>query len=98
MSCTRKTCKFSIKYSIFFVRECNNVTFAFANFEFLLKKVENNYFMFADQDDIWLEDKVKKSVENMTGLKVLEVNVHVQGVKTERDNVEDDEEKQNEEE
>ena len=45
-----------------------------------------------------IQNRVKKQVENMTGLKVAEVNVHVQGVKTERDNVEDDEEKQNEEE
>lgn len=36
-----------------------------ANFEFLLNKVENDYFMFADQDDIWLENKVKNSVEKL---------------------------------
>ena len=30
-----------------------------------------------------IQTRVKKSVENMTGLKVLEVNVHVQGVNTE---------------
>ena len=41
-----------------------------------------------------IQNRVKKSVENMTGLKVAEVNVHVQGVKTERDN--DDEETENE--
>lgn len=29
-----------------------------------------------------IQTRVKKSVENMTGLKVLEVNVHVQGVHT----------------
>ncbi len=29
-----------------------------------------------------IQNRVKKTVENMTGLKVLEVNVHVQGVKT----------------
>ena len=29
-----------------------------------------------------IQNRVKKSVENMTGLKVAEVNVHVQGVKT----------------
>ena len=29
-----------------------------------------------------IQNRVKKSVENMTGLKVEEVNVHVQGVKT----------------
>jgi len=32
-----------------------------------------------------IQNRVKKSVETMTGLKVLEVNVHVQGVKTESD-------------
>ena len=32
-----------------------------------------------------IQNRVKKSVENMTGLKVTEVNVHVQGVKTERE-------------
>ena len=32
-----------------------------------------------------IQNKVKKAVENMTGLKVAEVNVHVQGVKTERE-------------
>ena len=29
-----------------------------------------------------IQNRVKKSVENMTGLKVVEVNVHVQGVNT----------------
>ena len=32
-----------------------------------------------------IQNRVKKSVENMTGLKVSEVNVHEQGVKTERE-------------
>lgn len=32
-----------------------------------------------------IQNRVKKSVENMTGLKVAEVNVHVQGVKTEKE-------------
>ena len=30
-----------------------------------------------------IQNRVKKSVESMTGIKVLEVNVHVQGVSTE---------------
>lgn len=38
-----------------------------------------------------IQNRVKKAVENMTGLKVAEVNVHVQGVKTEK---EEDEEKE----
>ena len=37
-----------------------------------------------------IQNRVKKTVENMTGLKVLEVNVHVQGVHTP-----DDDEKEN---
>ena len=41
-----------------------------------------------------IQNRVKKSVENMTGLKVAEVNVHVQGVKTERDNYEEETEKE----
>lgn len=32
-----------------------------------------------------IQNRVKKAVENMTGLKVLEVNVHVQGVCTTED-------------
>ena len=41
-----------------------------------------------------IQTRVKKAVENMTGLKVLEVNVHVQGVHaiSEKDNKEENEE------
>lgn len=35
------------------------------NFEFLMKKVENKYFMFSDQDDIWKENKIEKSIETL---------------------------------
>lgn len=41
-----------------------------------------------------IQNRVKKSVENMTGLKVAEVNVHVQGVKTEREEDTSKEEKE----
>ena len=44
-----------------------------------------------------IQNRVKKSVENMTGLKVAEVNVHVQGVKTERDNDQEENEKEDKE-
>lgn len=43
-----------------------------------------------------IQNRVKKSVENMTGLKVAEVNVHVQGVKTEREDREVQEETEQE--
>lgn len=33
------------------------------NIEFLLKKVETPLFMLADQDDVWLPQKIEKSVE-----------------------------------
>ena len=36
-----------------------------------------------------IQNRVKKSVENMTGLKVVAVNVHVQGVRTDRELEED---------
>lgn len=35
------------------------------NFEFLLGKVENEIYALSDQDDIWLPDKIEKSLENM---------------------------------
>lgn len=33
------------------------------NIEFLLKQVKSNYYMLSDQDDIWLNEKVEKSLE-----------------------------------
>ena len=46
-----------------------------------------------------IQTKVKKSVETMTGLKVTEVNVHVQGVNTEQQgNVQENKEDSSEEE
>ena len=42
-----------------------------------------------------IQNRVKKSVENMTGLKVEAVNVHVQGVKTEREDNDDTTSKEN---
>lgn len=39
------------------------------NFEFLLKKVENNYYMFSDQDDIWKENKIEKSLKHIIDTK-----------------------------
>lgn len=35
------------------------------NFEFLLNKVENQYYMFSDQDDIWKENKIEKSIKKI---------------------------------
>lgn len=35
------------------------------NFEFLLEQVESNLYMLCDQDDIWLEEKVEKTVEKL---------------------------------
>lgn len=35
------------------------------NIEFLLKQVENNYYMLSDQDDVWLNEKVEKSLEKL---------------------------------
>lgn len=35
------------------------------NIEFLLEKVENEFYMLADQDDVWLPIKVEKSMQKM---------------------------------
>lgn len=35
------------------------------NIEFLLKKVTNNLYMLSDQDDVWLPQKIEKSVETL---------------------------------
>ena len=35
------------------------------NFEFLLRNVENNIYMLSDQDDVWKEQKIEKSVEKL---------------------------------
>ncbi len=35
------------------------------NFEFLLSKVESNYYALSDQDDVWLEDKIEKLYKKM---------------------------------
>ncbi len=35
------------------------------NFEFLLKKSNSNYIMFADHDDIWYENKVSESLKKI---------------------------------
>ena len=37
-----------------------------------------------------IQTRVKKAVEGMTGLKVSDVNVHIQGVKTQQENVQDE--------
>ena len=35
------------------------------NFEFLIERVRSEYFMFADQDDIWEPDKIEKSLKKL---------------------------------
>lgn len=35
------------------------------NFEFLLKKVENNFYMLSDQDDVWNNDKIELTYKKM---------------------------------
>lgn len=35
------------------------------NFEYLMKKVESEYFMFSDQDDVWQKDKIKESLDKI---------------------------------
>lgn len=56
------------------------------NFEYLLKKVESKYYMLSDQDDIWKEDKIERSVGKLvnsesdlvyTDLEVVDENLNI---------------------
>lgn len=56
------------------------------NFEYLLKKVESKYYMLSDQDDIWKENKIEKSIEKLedsesdlvySDLEVVDANLNV---------------------
>lgn len=56
------------------------------NFEFLMKQVESEYFMFADQDDSWYEDKIEESIKKMdetdsdlvyTDLEIVDENLNI---------------------
>ncbi len=55
------------------------------NFEFLLKNVEAKYYMFSDQDDIWKETKIEKSLNKIeegfdlvySDLEVVDENLNV---------------------
>ncbi len=38
------------------------------NFSYLLERVESDYFMFCDQDDVWLPQKMENSLERMWAL------------------------------
>lgn len=45
-------------------------------------------------DVAWeIQEKVKKAIESMTGLEVVEVNIHVQGVHMEKESEQQDQEK-----
>ena len=35
------------------------------NIEFLLKQVDNQYYMLSDQDDVWLPEKIEKALEKI---------------------------------
>lgn len=61
---TRKILKeYEEKDSRVKVYEQNENLGCIKNFEFLLKKVENNIYMLSDQDDVWLPEKIEKTYE-----------------------------------
>ena len=47
------------------------------NFFYLMKKVDANYIMFADQDDFWKKDKVKITYKKILNLENKDTNVPV---------------------
>jgi len=46
------------------------------NFFYLLSKVEADYYMFSDQDDVWNKDKIEKSIKTIKEYKNLPILVH----------------------
>ncbi|WP_137602325.1 glycosyltransferase family 2 protein [Paucilactobacillus nenjiangensis] len=64
-----------------FVRKYDNVFFLNPNdyvnlgvtksFFYLLKQVNANYYMFSDQDDVWMRDKVSKTLKKMKESEIL---------------------------
>jgi glycosyltransferase involved in cell wall biosynthesis len=53
---------------IFFVPSDGIRLGADGNFSYLLEHVESDYFMFCDQDDVWLPSKVERSLQSMWAL------------------------------
>ena len=57
--------------NIIFVNEKNDINVGvFDSFMNLLKKQSADYYMFSDQDDIWCEDKVIKSINRIRSMKM----------------------------
>lgn len=72
---TDKTCaiikRYQQKYpsTIHYLDDTTSLKTASGNFNYLLQKVDADYFMFCDQDDIWFSDKIERSLNAM---KILE--------------------------
>ena len=56
-----------------------------SNFGFLMQQVQSEYYMFADQDDVWLKDKIEHTFQKMkekgadlvyTDLRVVDQDLH----------------------
>lgn len=62
--------KFKYKYSekIIFIEDGKQGLGAKGNFAELLKYSKNNYCMFCDQDDIWIENKIEDTLKKMKEL------------------------------
>lgn len=76
--------EYEAKYDNIFVTYQEKNIGSVRNFEFLMTKVKDAYYMLSDQDDVWYEDKVEKSLKKLneenadlvfTDLKVVDENL-----------------------
>ncbi len=59
--------EYAQQHSNIYVLEYESQKGATNNFLSLLRRVEANYYMFCDQDDVWLKEKVEISLNEMLG-------------------------------
>ena len=72
---TDSTCQildqFCSRYdNIFLLDDPQNNRGAKGSFEWLLENVESNYYMFCDQDDFWLKDKVTNTLTKLREIEI----------------------------
>lgn len=71
--------KYSHKHNNMFIFSDNPHTNrgASSSFMWLLNNVEADYYMFCDQDDLWLENKVELQIEAIQNYKMMDKNVPI---------------------
>lgn len=64
-------------YKILYLKDEDRKRGAAHSFMWLLNEVNADYYMFCDQDDVWLEDKIEKSLNKMKDLELKNPNTPI---------------------